>query len=406
MNPDHNPNQDDAHNGPESQPEARLSANDAKAVDRWMAGEPAENARDMRVAELIGLLNAESAISADSTLTDLAMLRVLRAMGSEVSVDAEAPPELAPLDAESLDAWLLAEGVSERVPAALRSRAARHEALADLVSDGVQPQVSADMVDRLMTRVAETPVAPAAEPQPEIAGRIRLADLMSIAAVLVVGVSVIWPMLTSMRDGHYRTISSARMAAAGNGMAAYAASYGALPQASASVGGDPWWEVGENPAHSNSANLFTLTRDGFVEIAQLARPTNPNAPTSVKGEDASDWASLEEVSYSYRNMFGGANQAFNLTPSSALLADRSPVVPPSRRGEAARADANSRNFSGRGQHVLFGDGTVRWLTSPILENGDNIWLPGSVERDLIRDGRATLTGRETADGAEDAFLVP
>ncbi|MEO1279202.1 MAG: hypothetical protein AAFV77_09620, partial [Planctomycetota bacterium] len=123
MNPDHNPNQDDAHNPPE----ARLSAEDAEAVDRWMAGEPAENARDMRVAELFGLLNAESAISADSTLTDLAMLRVLRAMGSEVSVDAEAPPELAPLDAEALDAWLLAEGVSERVPTALRSRAARHE---------------------------------------------------------------------------------------------------------------------------------------------------------------------------------------------------------------------------------------------------------------------------------------
>lgn len=405
------------HNDPNNQPntgqEARLSEPDARAVDRWMDGQPAEDARDLRLAELLGLLNADSAISADSTLTDLTMLRVLRASGLRASIDAPADAtwELTPLDAEALDAWMLAGGRVDRVPAALRERAARHEAMANMVSEGPTPAMSADLVDTLMTRVAQTPAATQTNDQPEIAGRIRLADLMSIAAVLVVGVSVIWPMLTSMRDAHYRTVSSARMAAAGNGMAAYAASYGALPQASASLAGDPWWEVGQNPAHSNSANLFTLARDGFVELAQLASPTNPIAPTSTKADDASDWGSLEEVSYSYRNMFGGAgsgrgSDAFALTPTSALLADRSPIVPRSRRGEAARADANSMNFAGRGQHVLFGDGSVRWLTSPVLDNGDNIWLPGTIERDLARDGQATLTGRETADGPEDAFLVP
>ena len=132
MNPDQNQGQDDAHNHREVQ----LGAEDARAVDRWMAGESAENARDMRVADIFGLLNAERAISAASTLTDLTMVRVLRAMGSEASVEGDAPPELAPLDAEALDAWLLAEGDAERVPTALRSRAARHQALADLVRGG------------------------------------------------------------------------------------------------------------------------------------------------------------------------------------------------------------------------------------------------------------------------------
>ena len=56
--------------------------------------------------------------------------------------------------------------------------------------------------------------------------------------------------------------------------------------------------------------------------------------------------------------------------------------------------------------MLFGDGSVVWLTRPFLENGDNIWLPGTVERDLARDGWATLRGTETADGPADAFLVP
>lgn len=398
-----NPNQDDT---PTNWTEARLGDADGQAVDRWMAGESAGDDRDQRLAELLGLLNAESAISADATLTDLTMLRIMRATGTPESVDADETPELTPMDAEALDAWMLADGRVDRVPAALRERAQKLHGLATLVSQGPEPAVSGDMVDKLMTKVAETPTKRGEAEQPEIAGRIRMADLMSIAAVLVVGVSVIWPMLTSMREAHYKTISSARMAAAGNGMAAYASNYGSLPQASASLAGNPWWEVGENLEHSNSANLFTLASDGFVEIAQLASPTNPQAPTSVTGEGAHDWRSLDEVSYSYRNMFGGQNQAFNVTPTSALLADRSPIVPPSRRGEAARADANSRNFGGRGQHVLFGDGSVVWLTSPELENGDNIWLPGSVERDLIRDGRATLRGRETADGPGDAFLVP
>lgn len=398
-----NPNQDDT---PTNWTEARLGDADANAVDRWMAGEAPADDRERRLAELLGLLNAESAISADSALTDLTMLRIMRATGSPALVEADETPELTPMDAEALDAWMMASGRVERVPAALRERAQKIHGLATLVSQGPEPAVSGDMIDTLMTRVAQTPTKSSEAEQPEIAGRIRLADLMSIAAVLVVGVSVIWPMLTSMREAHYKTVSSARMAAAGNGMAAYASNYGALPQASASLAGDPWWEVGENPAHSNSANLFTLASDGFVEIAQLASPTNPQAPTSVKGEGASDWASLDEVSYSYRNMFGGQNQAFNITPASALLADRSPIVPPSRRGETARADANSRNFAGRGQHVLFGDGSVVWLTRPFLENGDNIWLPGTVERDLARDGWATLRGTETADGPADAFLVP
>ncbi|UYV11737.1 MAG: hypothetical protein NCW75_10555 [Phycisphaera sp.] len=400
-----NPNQDDT---PTNWTEARLGDADAQAVDRWMAGEAPGDARDQRLAELLGLLNAESAISADATLTDLTMLRIMRATGSQAITEVpDETPELTPMDAEALDAWMLAGGRVERVPAALRERAQKLHGLATLVSQGPEPEVSGDMVDRLMTKVAETPTKRSeTEPQPEIAGRIRMADLMSIAAVLVVGVSVIWPMLTSMREAHYKTISSARMAAAGNGMAAYASNYGSLPQASASLAGNPWWEVGENPEHSNSANLFTLASAGFVEIAQLASPTNPQAPTSVKGEAADDWRSLDEVSYSYRNMFGGQNRAFDITPTSALLADRSPIVPPSRRGEAARADANSRNFGGRGQHVLFGDGSVAWLNSPILDSGDNIWLPASVERDLERDGRATLRGRETADGPADAFLVP
>lgn len=398
-----NPNQDDT---PTNWTDDRLSEADANAVDRWMAGEAPSDAREQRLAQLLGLLNAQSAISADDTLTDLTMLRIMRATGSQASIDADETPELTPMDAEALDAWMLAGGRVDRVPAALRERAQKLHGLATLVSQGPEPVVSGDMVDKLMTKVAETPSKRGEAEQPEIAGRIRMADLMSIAAVLVVGVSVIWPMLTSMREAHYKTISSARMAAAGNGMAAYASNYGSLPQASASLAGNPWWEVGENLEHSNSANLFTLASDGFVEIAQLASPTNPQAPTSVKGEGAHDWRSLDEVSYSYRNMFGGQNQAFNVTPTSALLADRSPIVPPSRRGEAARADANSRNFGGRGQHVLFGDGSVQWLTKPVLDNGDNIWLPGSVERDLIRDGRATLRGRETADGPGDAFLVP
>jgi hypothetical protein len=93
-----------------------------------------------------------------------------------------------------------------------------------------------------------------------------------------------------------------------------------------------------------------------------------------------------------------------------VLADRSPVVIRILRGQPVNPSASSVNHRSAGQHVLFNDGSTAWITTPVLENGDNIWLPRSIERQideiLRQHGRRPLSGTETPEDANDVFLGP
>ncbi len=239
---------------------------------------------------------------------------------------------------------------------------------------------------------------------------LRLADIGSIAALFLIGASVVWPVLTTIRDQSRRATCLANLGSTAAALASYAGAHrDSLPMAAASLDGRPWWNTGRDPAHSNSANLFQLHRAGYVPLAALACPGNPNAVTADASPDSRDWRSLDEISYSYQIMFGPQRPAWN-NPGAVVLADRSPVILAAVRGQAVSPLANAPNHAGAGQHVLLTDGSVRWLRSPILDTGDNIWLPRPVERriDLIRTARGLppLSGTETPADASDAFLGP
>ncbi|MFM7807656.1 MAG: H-X9-DG-CTERM domain-containing protein, partial [Planctomycetota bacterium] len=62
-----------------------------------------------------------------------------------------------------------------------------------------------------------------------------------------------------------------------------------------------------------------------------------------------------------------------------LVADANPVLELRRAGRPVGASLSSWNHSQKGQNVLFGDGSVRWLVVPVV-NGDNIFLPVGVDR--------------------------
>src|SRR5690606_36669266 len=104
---------------------------------------------------------------------------------------------------------------------------------------------------------------------------------------------------------------------------------------------------------------------------------------------------LLEVSYSYRLLpaHHRSTWARDSQPSATpVLADRSPVTLAMAEGRTTTPDANSPNFDGLGQHVLFEDGSVAFLESPVV-NGDNIWLPAVIEKFLGRiPGRVELKG--------------
>lgn len=370
-----------------------------------------------RVASLLALTRGPVP-AMEQALVDVTMARVMRTPAPVTSYldTRDGPARLAPDDDEALDAWVMSGFDTARVPEPFRERARRHESLAGLVTGRID-HVGPELADRTLARIqAESDrerrnldIRTARDRR--MPGGLRLTDLVSVAAALAIGAALVWPVLASFREQARRVQCLANLGNTGRGMETYAASNrDALPLVTASLGGRPWWEVGASDAHSNSANLFSLARSGYVSLASLACPGNPYAPTVVSGPEVRDWRSLEEVSYSYQIMFGRERPMWNAPVRTVVLADRSPVVLRAVRGEPIDPMANAPNHGSQGQHVLFNDGVVEWLRTPVLPGGDNIWLPRAIERRLeeMRRGlpAGSLSGTETPAGVDDAFLGP
>lgn len=242
--------------------------------------------------------------------------------------------------------------------------------------------------------------------------RFRIADLVSIAALLLIGTAVFGPMLGAARERARQTACAAGLQTAGLGFGMYAGDErDALPLATASTVGNPWWHVGK-AEQSNSANLYTLSRTGYVKVDSLACDGNKTACRRELGPDARDWTCLSEVSYSYQNQFAPPERRakWNSSVQIVVAVDASPVVRRAVQKQWINPLANSMNHGGRGQNALFNDGRVQWLTTPVLESGDNIWLPQALEQFINKLHRPThadpIQGTESPGSAEDVFVAP
>ncbi len=422
------PEQPDPQGATSRDPSLMLAPRDAAAADALAesgfdpARTPAEHReRAGRIARLLELLGRGGPV-ADPALADVTLARVVRARIGGPAAQANTgrepvPPQLSLKDDEALEAWVMYAHDADRVPSSLRPRARMHGALADLVTRAPLVEAAGSpLADRALARVqAEIDrQRDAMSIQGAIRGRgrgVRLADLMSVAAVLLIGSAVIWPVLGAVREESRRTICRANLGTTAAAMASYAGSYrDALPMASASLGGGQWWDVGSRDGHANSANLYTLVRDGFITLANLACPGNPQAMRGECDRSARDWQRLEEVSYSMQLVYGPQLRTWNAATPQPVLADRSPVVLQAIRNQPIDPLANAPNHQCRGQCILYTDGSVRWHVTPILGNGDNIWLPRAFENRLEEIGRqlppGSLSGRELPDGADDTVLGP
>lgn len=401
---------------PTPQPEELLSAADRAAIDALFEPTTDNNnltsetrARRDRASALLRLLDTPTS-PADDTLVDVTMARVMRAARLAAVSQSPAEPELSDADREALDAWVQTGYDASRVPSSLRARAARHQNLAGLVTN-MAADSTASLIDRTVAAVDQAREAHGGPYKFRGAWRsnFRMGDLVSIAALLLIAVSVVWPVMAGMRS------QASKMACAGNlrdvasAMSAYAGSNkDQMPMATASLGGGRWWDVGSSSGSSNSSNLFTLARSGFASLASLACPGNPHAPRTVAAPGARDWSNLDEVSYSYQIMFGSARHTLQ-GDRAPVLADRSPVVLRAVRGQIIYPWENSTNHTGRGQEILYTDGSAQWLNTPTLKNGDNIWLPMVIEdalRQVAISRGLKLQGTETPAGADDVFLGP
>lgn len=367
--------------------------------------------RARRVAALLGVLDTEPADEGIPAVT---------AATTAAASTPELTPEMVPDSADALDALVQSGFSHRRVTKGLREQARRHESLRDLVctldADGERwiREGRAARTARVMERVREA--APESIPfeAPARPGRrMRLGDLVSLAALFVIGTTLISPLVSTIRGVQTQVACFSNLGNLASAFDSYANTHrGSLPMTGNGFDGS-WIRVG-TPNQSNSANLFVLVRGRYAHLETLACPGNEHAALDPGLTDARDWRTIDEVSYSYRLLPGSASRRWSLDGSSVVTADRSPVTAAVAHGHTISPEANSPNHRGQGQHVLALNGSVRWLESPVLavagSSGDNMWLPRQVERrvraERVRRGIISGDTSELPRSADDVFLGP
>jgi hypothetical protein len=400
---------DPAHRGPGD--DARLTDADGAALDALIdAGfnTPADDARTDAVRRLLAALEPHpDFVTPDPSLVDVTVARVLRARRD--GVDTPDRAGLVADDSAALDALVACEWDDDALPPRHARRGRRIARLVTaLAPASVEATGADDLVDRTLLRIRAAAARPMLDrpllPMP--AGGFRLADLVAVAAMLLIGLSILWPTVGAMRLDAMRTECQTSLANAGVGFALYGNdNRGRLPAVDGSIpatlpGAGAWWEVG-SPTKSHSANLFVLIKQGYVHQHDLACGGNRHAPVNLDIDAHDDWRSTEEISYSYQ-LFSDQARRMPSSPMAVLLTDRSPLVLRAMQHEAAPPEARSPNHGGSGQNVLFADRSVRWLVRPVTPSGDNFWLPANV----TGDAPVRLDGTETPAGPDDAFVGP
>ena len=241
--------------------------------------------------------------------------------------------------------------------------------LFELIDDYPVQDADDALIDATVARIDQYEVADQADVQ-ELGGRrrIRLPDFVSVAAVILIGASIFWPVMTNLHQRNIDAGCANNLRLLGNAFNRYANDYDrAMPMASLFTS----W----NTLVSNVINLGPLVAGEYCERDDLTCPGHEDA-NFIGGSYSYQWP------VPGRQLTWGAGGA-----TMMVLADRNRLIDAIHRAEGMiPALSNSLNHGGRGQNALFTDGGWIWLDEPTAPGGgnDNIWLPKGVSS--LHDG--------------------
>lgn len=359
-----------------------------------------EDERGRQLDDLLGLLEAWPTDNPPDDLTG-------RTLGYIQAASRSTARAISPADQAAVDALVESGMDVQAVPGDHRERGQRICELLGLMETLPTPAAGDLLVPRTMQRIEQARQREQLDAHRDGGrtggGIMRWSDLAAVAAMLMITFSLAMPMLERSRADAHRLACQSNLQAAAAGFGSYASAHGDDLPAVKAHQGDSWWHVGkfndDGSARSNSAHLFLLIRARAVDPANLACPANDHAVAEV-ALDERDWPDAPSISFSYQNQFSSERAKFGRGPKIAILGDKNPLFAPDEYRENLPDDARSPNHAALGgQNVLMNDGTVRWITDPVLRDRrpDNIWHI---------EGHGQYTGTETPTDASDTFLVP
>lgn len=244
------------------------------------------------------------------------------------------------------------------------------------------------------------------------------AETVSIAAAIVIVSGLFVPVTRQMRAQAWQTACQANLNNISRGIAQYAGdSQGFLPSVPTKAG-NPWWKVGskEPQNQSNTRHVWILVKGNYVAPKIFICPGSCTGSrnTPVLNPDTiqsmSDFPDRRCITYSFQ-LISDTNKALLPSSPTPLMSDVNPIFEscimlpkdvakagfdPVKLNEKL-LKANSSSHRGRGQNIMFSDGTVKFTSQRVVDQNDDIFT--------LR-GKDTYQGTEAPTQAKDVFLVP
>ena len=280
-----------------------------------------------------------------------------------------------------------------------------------------------DLVERTVVRLKNTARSSqlqlenllAAEQARTAAHRARfwpnLGELLATAAVILFFTGALVAPLNVARQKSWQATCQMQLQRIWQGMQVYSTDHDDKLPAVATAAGAPWWKVGyqgrEN--HSNTRNLWLLAKKGYVSPCDFICPGRRQGKAiqfdCSQAPDYNDFPARKYVTYSCR--MRPARSVRILRGRRVLMSDMNPIFEQLPTNFAAPlriqlnkvlARVNSRNHNGRGQNVLFGDGSAKFSKTRYIDASQD---------DIFTLNNTTVySGVELPSCDSDAFLAP
>ena len=240
--------------------------------------------------------------------------------------------------------------------------------------------------------------------------------LATAAVFVIVGTGAItaWNMGTNYaRHMSWQTKCGAQMAGLFNGLSNYKNDNNGQMPTLASAPGSPWWKVGDQGSEnvSNTRRLWVLVKSGYLKPTDFICSSYTENPAFkpfcnfiCNAKDYNDFPGRKLITYSVR--IGCPQAGMEKMGRQPIIADMSPIFINVSAAEKALnvnlsealMKLNSPNHGGRGQNVLFCDGSVVFVKTRTVDV--------SVDDIFTIQNTKTYQGIEVPTSEADAFLAP